>query len=156
MGRDGIPTRTSGEYPDLLLAAIQELREDQREFRSHVGGKLDAQSTQISEILVTMAQGTGRMNILQQSIDTLSAHSEETDRRVRRIEAGSGVHPAVSAEEGPRPRGNWISIDKIPAILMAIATLISVIFSCYAVYKAPTQPPSLATTPPGISLPGAP
>ena len=151
----------SGEYSALLLAAITEIRDDQREFRTHVNGALSTQGGEIKQILVSLADGTGRMNVMQQTIDTVRSNTDSHDRRLKSMESGSGLRSAIQKAtpvpvEAVKPEGGWISADKIPAIITALGSLIAVVISSVALMKSPAQPvvasnqptPTPATTTP--------
>lgn len=145
---------TSGEYNALLLAAITEIRDDQRDFRSRIEGKIDTQGGEIKQILVSLADGTGRMNVMQTTIDNVKSNTESHDRRLRSMESGSGLRTAIrqitpNPDEDEKPKGGWIGVDKIPSILMALGSLIAVVISSVALMKtpAPVAASTTATTP---------
>lgn len=154
------PASGSGEYSALLLSAINQLRDDHREFRVSISSKMDTQGGQIQEILVSLADGTGRMNVMQQTIDMVRTNTEAHAERLRSIESGSGIHQAVarltsesSTTDDDKPRGGWISADKLPAIITAIGSIIAVVVSSIALMKAPAQPPTIPTQPPAVHAP---
>lgn len=136
----------SGEYSALLLAAITEIRDDQREFRTYVNGALSVQGGEIKQILVSLADGTGRMNVMQQTIDTVRANTEVHDRRLKSMESGSGLRSAIQKAtpapvEDTKPEGGWISADKIPALITAIGSLVAVVISSVALLRPGSSPP---------------
>lgn len=140
----------SGEYSALLLAAITEIRDDQREFRTHVNGALSTQGGEIKQILVSLADGTGRMNVMQQTIDTVKSNTDSHDRRLKSMESGSGLRAAVQMAtpapiEEVKPGSGWISVEKIPAIITAIGSLVAVVISSVALLR-PGSPPVAVTT----------
>lgn len=141
----------SGEYNALLLAGLKELREDQKEFRMRVESKLDTQALETQKILVQLAEGTGRMNLMQNTIGELQVISEDNQKKLRSIESSSGLRPAVRSEA--RPEGGWISADKLPALLAALGTLIAVILSSIALMRSPAE---AATVVKAVTTPTAP
>ncbi len=141
----------SGEYSALLLAAITEIRDDQREFRTYVNGALSTQGGEIKQILVSLSDEKGRMNVMQQTIDTVKINTDSHDRRLKSMESGSGLRTAIQKAtpvEQQKPEGGWVSADKIPAIITAIGSLIAVVISSVALMKAPAQPVTTASTNP--------
>lgn len=125
----------SGEYSALLLAGLKELREDQKEFRTRVEGKLDLQALETQKILIQLTAGDGRMNLMQQTINELQAITEANQKKMHSIESISGLRPAIRGEA--RPEGGWISADRLPALLAALGTLIAVILSSIALMRSP-------------------
>lgn len=131
----------SGEYNALLLAKITEISNEQRDFRKRVEEKIDTHGDKLSNILVNLADGKGRMDVMQQSIENVITLTESHDKRLRSIEIGSGIRPGTVREE--RHKGGWISVDKLPAIIVAIGSLVAVVISSIALIKTP---PSAAAT----------
>ena len=124
----------SGEYSALLLAGLKELRDDQKEFRIRVEGKLDIQATETQKILIHLTAADGRMNLMQQTITELQTVSEDNQKKLRSLESSSGLRPAVRE----RSEGGWISADRLPSLIAALGTLIAVVLSSIALMRSPT------------------
>ncbi len=148
----------SGEYSALLLAAIKEIRDDQREFRIRMESRMDTQGGKIEQVLISLADGKGRMDVMQQNIEGLDTAIGIHDRRIKSIESGSGLRSVITAAipqspaEPDRPTGGWISADKLPAIIAAIGSVVATILASVALMKQPAAPavpaPSAATSTP--------
>lgn len=59
-------------------------------------------------------------------------------------------------EEKGKPKGGWISADKLPALIIAIGTLVSILMSSIAMMRNPQQAPTQIPTPPAVAAPVAP
>ena len=138
MGSDG--QSGSGEYSAMLMAAITEMREDQRDFRTRVEGKLDDQASEIQKVRVQLADGTGRMNLMQQSIDSVQKTGNENAEKLRSLEAGSSSGAHKATETRGLPKGGWIPADKLPVIIASIGTLIASVIASVALMRNPTAP----------------
>jgi hypothetical protein len=149
----------SGEFSVLILSAIKEIRDDQRDFRSHVNTKLDKQTEHIQEILVALSVSKGRMDLIDKNMETVRDLGEANARGLHSLERGSGLRRALrnvetvpvnqAREETHESSGGWISAERIPAIIMAFGSLVAVIISSIALLRNPAQvPPQMANLSP--------
>ncbi len=134
------------ETTKLMFDALKEMREESREFRRRFETKIDEQSAEVKEIKVSLAEGAGRMDLIQQTLDTVKDMNESQDQRLKAIEKASGLRPAVISEA--KPEGGWIAADKLPLIIAAIGSLVAVVLSAVAVTKTQTKETAPTTVSP--------
>lgn len=135
----------SSEYNALLLSMLTEMRDDQGSFRLRVETKLDQNSIEVRQVLVRLAEGTGRMDTMAATMSIIEAQGEDNGRRIRSIESGSGMHSAITNARLPlqadeKGNGGWISVDKLPAIITSIGALLAIIMSSIAMFRPNSQP----------------
>jgi hypothetical protein len=168
----GETTRGTRSNPDLdarslelLLAYEHRLEEKLLQIRAYtkediqtamtiniqpVNGKLDM-------VTARLQRGDERFSEMESMIREERERAANQSERINQIlvkcrghEVSTALEKSKQAETRRVDRGSsgWISVDKLPAIITAIGSLVAVVVSSIALTRSPNVTPTTAATPP--------